>query len=268
MYVPEIKRKRSGTPVLSRKEIDAIGENLVSDINPAAMQKPQEIDIDLFVQDYLGADQDFQYLSHCGVYLGMTVFNDTDKVPVYDPIQKRAEYISAKANTIIIDQTLLEEKQEHRYRFTMGHEASHVFLHTPYFAYDPNQITLMDLMSGEKEAAMIQCRVDTKKMNCEQQAVWTDKEWMEWQANALSSAVLMPRAMVLKIVQEIRKKPGFCQKAEAQRCYIEADTVSQVFNVSFQAATIRLKELGVMRQEIHMTQQLLCFMRDEQFAYI
>lgn len=129
MYVAEIVRKRSGAPVLSRKEIDIIGENLVSDFNPDAMQTPQEIDIDLFVQDYLGADQDFQYLSHCGVYLGMTVFNDTDKVPVYDPIQNRAEYISARANTIIIDRTLLEENQEHRYRFTMGHEASHVFLH-------------------------------------------------------------------------------------------------------------------------------------------
>ena len=245
MYVAEIVRKRSGAPVLSRKEIDIIGENLVSDFNPDAMQTPQEIDIDLFVQDYLGADQDFQYLSHCGVYLGMTVFNDTDKVPVYDPIQNRAEYISARANTIIIDRTLLEENQEHRYRFTMGHEASHVFLHTPYFAYDPNQITLMDLLGGGKEAAMIQCRVDTKKMNCEQQAVWTDKEWMEWQANALSSAILMPKAMVLKTCAELSgKSQDSAQKTETQRCYIEADTVSQVFNVSFQAATIRLKELG------------------------
>ena len=155
MYVAEIVRKRSGAPVLSRKEIDIIGENLVSDFNPDAMQTPQEIDIDLFVQDYLGADQDFQYLSHCGVYLGMTVFNDTDKVPVYDPIQNRAEYISARANTIIIDRTLLEENQEHRYRFTMGHEASHAFLHTPYFTYDPNQITLMDLLGERKEAALI-----------------------------------------------------------------------------------------------------------------
>ena len=262
MYVAEIVRKRSGAPVLSRKDIDIIGENLVSDFNPDAMQTPQEIDIDLFVQDYLGTDQDFQYLSHCGVYLGMTVFNDTDKVPVYDPIQNRAEYISARANTIIIDRTLLEENQEHRYRFTMGHEASHVFLHTPYFAYDPNQITLMDLLGEGKEAAMIQCRVDTKKMNCEQQAVWTDKEWMEWQANALSSAILMPKAMVHKLVRALRQKPGFSQKKEIQRCYIEADTVSQVFNVSFQAATIRLKELGIIRQEICMTQQVLCFMRE------
>ena len=83
------------------------------------------------------------------------MFNDTDKVPVYDPIQNRAEYISARANTIIIDRTLLEENQEHRYRFTMGHEASHAFLHTPYFTYDPNQITLMDLLGERKEAALI-----------------------------------------------------------------------------------------------------------------
>lgn len=47
MYVAEIVRKRSGAPVLSRKEIDIIGENLVSDFNPDAMQTPQEIDIDL-----------------------------------------------------------------------------------------------------------------------------------------------------------------------------------------------------------------------------
>lgn len=108
-------------------------------------KSPQEIDIDLLAQDYLGMEQDFQYLSHCGVYLGMTVFNDTDKVPVYDPSTNRAEYISAKAHTVIIDRTLLENNQEHRYRFTMGHEAGHEFLHKEYFAYDPDQLTIWDL---------------------------------------------------------------------------------------------------------------------------
>ena len=54
----------------------------------------------------------------------------------------------------------MEENQEHRYRFTMGHEAGHEFLHKEYFAYDPDQITLFDLM-GETPAPMVQCRVDT-----------------------------------------------------------------------------------------------------------
>ena len=144
MYRPEIKRKRSGAPVLSRKEIDVIGQNIVGDFMPEALKSPQEIDIDLLAQDYLGMDQDFQYLSHCGVYLGMTVFNDTDKVPVYDPQNNCADYISAKAHTVIIDKMLLEENQEHRYRFTMGHEAGHEFLHKEYFAYDPDQMCIRD----------------------------------------------------------------------------------------------------------------------------
>ena len=87
MYRPVITRKKSGAPILSRKEIDVIGENLVGDFMPDALERPQEIDIDSFAQNYLGMDQDFQYLSHCGVYLGMTVFNDTDKVPVYVNVQ-------------------------------------------------------------------------------------------------------------------------------------------------------------------------------------
>lgn len=53
------------------------------------------IDIDGFAQSYLGLTQDFQYLSHNGIYLGMMIFNDTNKVPVYDPATKEPS-ISAR----------------------------------------------------------------------------------------------------------------------------------------------------------------------------
>lgn len=68
-----------------------------------------------------------------GVYLGMTVFNDTNKVPIYDPATNRAEYISAKARTVIIDNRLLDENQRHRFRFTLGHEGGHDIFHSGYF---------------------------------------------------------------------------------------------------------------------------------------
>lgn len=64
MYKPQIRRKKSGIPVLSKDEIDDIAENLLADYNPEWIKHPQEIDIDLFAQEYLKADQDFQYLSH------------------------------------------------------------------------------------------------------------------------------------------------------------------------------------------------------------
>lgn len=249
MYRPDITRKKSGTPVLSRKEIDIIGENIVRDFMPEALKMPQEIDIDLLAQDYLGMDQDFQYLSHCGVYLGMTVFNDTEKVPVYDPMNERAEYISAKAHTVIIDKTLLAENQEHRYRFTMGHEASHEFLHKEYFNYDVNQMTLFDMFPE----AMIQCRVDAKKYNARQSAEWTDMDWMEWQANALSSAILMPKSAVLEVAQEVSNSRRTAGRLLA---YTKAMKVAKVFNVSNEAAMYRLKELDVVHSDILFNSQI------------
>lgn len=84
-----INRKRSGVPILSRKQIDDIGEKLVQDFCPDAMIHPQALDVDLFAQDYLGMEQDYQYLSHCGVYLGMTVFNDTNRVVVFNPESRK-----------------------------------------------------------------------------------------------------------------------------------------------------------------------------------
>lgn len=252
MYRPEIKRKKSGTPVLSRKEIDTIGENIIRDFMPEALESPQEIDIDLLAQDYLGVDQDFQYLSHCGVYLGMTVFNDTDKVPIYDPMNNCADYISAKAHTIIIDKTLLEENQKHRYRFTMGHETGHEFLHKEYFAYDPAQLTLFDFM-GETPAPMVQCRVDTKKMDIKVSKTWGDREWMEWQANAMSSALLMPESMVRLIAESF----GNLNLPRRLRCYAMIEKVASVFNVSLEAAGYRLKQLGYISGETKLSTDVL-----------
>lgn len=254
MFNPYVRRKRSGVPVLSRNEIDEIGEGLVRDFNPLALITPQEIDIDLFVQDYLGMQQDFQYLSHCGVYLGMTVFNDTDKLPVYNPQTNAAEYISEKARTVIIDNSLLSTNQEHRYRFTMGHEAGHGFLHNEYFSYDPNQLTLFGMNDGAFDVPMIQCRVDAVKL-CSTKRSWSDMDWMEWQANAVSSAILMPKSMVIKAVEEVIEK----KRNNDLLPYAKIFKVSSLFNVSFEAAEYRLKELKLFEHNYKINKAIMDF---------
>ena len=97
MYTPSLRVKNNGVPILSKAEIDAIGERFVQDFQPEVLTNPSPVDIEGFIEFYLGMTPDYQYLSHNGVYLGMTVFNDTNKVPVFDPATNRAEYISAKA---------------------------------------------------------------------------------------------------------------------------------------------------------------------------
>jgi len=199
--------------------------------------------------------QDFQYLSHCGVYLGMTVFNDTDKLPVYNPDTNVAEYISEKAHTVIIDNSLLSVNQEHRYRFTMGHEAGHGFLHREYFSYDPNQLTLFGMNGGAFDVPMVQCRVDTVKLCSASRGSWGDMDWMEWQANAISSAILMPKSMVIKAVSEVIEKNGNNDFLP----YAEIFKVSSLFNVSFEAAEYRIKELKLINHSFKMNKAMMDF---------
>lgn len=240
MYKPQIRRKKSGIPVLSKNEINDIAGNLLADYNPEWIKYPQEIDIDLFAQEYLKADQDFQYLSHNGIYLGMTVFNDSDRIAVFNPETGQAEYVSEKARTIIIDTGLLERGQEHRYRFTMGHECGHLYLHPQYFTIDPNQMTLDMFMDIEpQKQPFIVCREDMYKLGAKSK-VWTDRNTLEWQANYFSAAILMPKPMV----EELYRGNKFMYSNNPCMVYKLVDEMEHVFNVSHESAVYRLQDLG------------------------
>lgn len=235
MYTPTFKTSRTNVPILSKSEIDTIGEELIQDFCPQAMETPMEIDVDRFITNYLGMEQDFQYLSHCGLYLGMTVFNDTDMIPVFNFDKWQAEFISAKAGTIFIDVSLLDPTQDHRYRFTAGHEAAHGILHGPYFSYDPNQTCMYD-----DRLPMVQCRADSTKV-CKPRfgPKRTDRGWMEWQANCLSSALLMPRKMVILAARRAERRSNSANAA--------LEAVASIFNVSNEAAYYRLIDLGLIQ---------------------
>lgn len=223
MYIPRFRIKRNGVPILNKQEIDLIGEKLVRDFCPEAMETPMEMDIDSFIERYLG----------------MTVFNDTGKIPVYNPNKRCAEYVSAKARTVIIDSSLLDEGQEHRYRFTMGHEGGHDIFHSRYFRYNPNQLSFFD----RGETPMIQCRTDIQGENRKPVEQWNDRDRMEWQANRLSAALLMPKSMVFKLIESL---PSM-EKLLRDVTYIMK--VSKTFNVSTEAAKHRLLELGIVQRE-------------------
>ena len=241
MYTPRYRTNRKGVPILSRNEINAIAENYVRDFQESALGAPEPLDIEGFLEIYLGMSQDYQYLSNNGVFLGMTVFNETDRVPVYDPLTNQAVYIHADENTVIIDRRLIEdEKQEHRLRYTLGHEAGHGIFHTGYFYRDPNQISFFD---GEDEP-MIRCRKDTIGFRRQptDPHYWTDSDWMEWQTNTLSGALLMPRSMVLKL---FRQNDTSGSRVRRVACTIR-DLITEC-NVSHEAALYRLSDLGCIQ---------------------
>lgn len=245
MYIPSLKTDVKGVPVLSKEQIDIIAERFIADFCPEALREPQPIDIDSFVLNYLKLKQDFQYLSHCGLFLGMMVFNDTRKVVVYNPMSNRAEYIAAREGTVIIDNILLAQDQEKRYRFTMGHEGSHWICHRNVFWRDPYQTSLFD-SPGQ---AVVQCRAASIEGKSKPYHLWDYKDRMEWQANYMSSALLMPKSMVMSVynedwLREMIDNEDLFMRSMYKLSLIHA--VAERFNVSIQAAEIRLKNLGLI----------------------
>ena len=238
MIRPKFRMDKCRVPILSKTDIDSLGEAYIRDFSPKVLDDPSPVDIDRFACYYLGLTQDFAWLSNDGRYLGMTVFNDTNRVIVYLPEKNEADYMSVRAGTVIIDNTLLEEGKEGRYRFTMGHETGHSIFHSAYYAYDPNQLSMFDTPA----APMVQCRVDgTHNLRQKAPKLWTPSERMEWQANRMASALLMPRSAVHKLVRSLPMEKGIDHDIAAILA------VSDTFNVSNEAAQYRLLDFELIR---------------------
>lgn len=235
MYKPELKYTSNGVPVVSNKELDQIGERMAIDFDPSLLLDPHPVDIDRFIEKYLGLHLDYMYLSHCGVYLGTMVFQTTDRLPVYIPEEHCAEYAHVDAGTVIIDSSLEVEEQEHRYRFTAGHEGSHGILHPSYF------LNSIGSERRDETGIYVRCRADFRK--CRQSGLllpMSDDERVEQQANRLSAAILMPQNSVKLL---FARDP---YNRKASWIFSAVDRMSKVFNVSAEAAFYRLKALEII----------------------
>lgn len=240
MYRPQFKTKSNGCPILSKKEIETIGENFLHDFCPDALTNPQPVDVERFLEMYLGLNIDYQFLSNDGRYLGMMVFNDTDKVIIYNPERREADYIHADARTVLIDNRLLEDNQAHRYRYTIGHECGHDIFHSGFYSYNPNQLSFFGSTSADNPP-MVQCRSVCQSFGTRKS--WTDEEWMEWQSNYFSSVLLMPKEAVKKVAGKPIIEEKFSLAA-----FSMVSKVARTFNVSPEAAKYRLEAVGCLRQ--------------------
>lgn len=238
MFKPELKYSRSGLPIISNEEIDALGERMAVDFDSTSLLNPHPIDIERFVERYLQMPVEYMYLSHCGVYLGTTVFQATDYLPVYDPERRCAEYAHIEAGTVVIDGSLDDEHQEHRLRFTLGHEGGHGVLHPSFF--------LSTIGSNDRDdtGIYVRCRSDFKISGNSFDGFhsMTESERAEQQANRFSAAILMPKTAV-KILLSGNKFLRSGKEIETAMVRI-----SESFNVSKKAAFYRLKSLGLIEE--------------------
>lgn len=240
MYTPTFRMKWNGCPILSNEEIEQDAECFIRDFDETLLTEPRRVDIEKFMEYYLGITPEYNYLSHCGLILGRMVFNDTNKLAIYVPKEKQADYIFAKRGTVILDNTLLESRNDACLRSTIGHECGHWIYHQWYYTLKANQ----EAIGNVSDQSMTACRESdiigaNKRLN-------TDHDWLEHQAKMFSACILMPRSAFIKYMME----PSIWNYIESGYEDWDFDNTlatfaSIRFNVSLQSAKIRLFQLGM-----------------------
>jgi hypothetical protein len=116
----------------------------------------------------------------------------------------------------------------HRARTTLTHEYAHVHWHAPLFdrycqASERHKCARGKLLPGKGE-----------------------KDWMEWQAGYISGALLMLRSRVQLLVDAFRREhqAGTVINTGSVEGQLLIGRLSEVFDVSREAASLRLLQLG------------------------
>ena len=131
-------------------------------------------------------------------------------------------------------------RQVNRFRTTLAHECTHVVLHGPLWQ--------MQLAAGSRGLFDQLSRPTTMKSVTRTGTGAVD--WMEWQANHGSGAILMPKHLLVPVASAFRRERGLLGTIlEHDEAGVElAEAVAERFGTSVLAAQVRLKVLGTLER--------------------
>jgi len=233
----------SQVPYITYDALDDYAEKLVWDFAPTLLRNPGAINLEEFLEYYLRLTMDYRRICFNKRVLGVTAFND-GLVDIIDD-QGKPDQLEVTKGTVIIDTSLMGEKNEHRMRFTGMHEGVHWMIHREAFASD-NPFGPAGIYENQFIAAK-EGRGDYIRSTKDK----TDYDRMERQADFLAAGILMPRPALRVVCREFFRfygeKPRRITRGASQMddafAKLLPECVSKIFNVSNKAATIRLEKL-------------------------
>jgi len=228
----------TGVPYTTYEALDEYAERVIRDAMPENLNRAIPLDVDEFLEFYLKVLVEYKRLSLDGKVLGLTAFDD-GLVKVIDESKNEWTALRVRAGTVIVDNSLLEEKQEPRLRFTLMHEASHWLLHAKAFS-----------VKSESVFAAKEGKADYSPSRKEK----SDRDRMERQADFLAAALLIPRPSLRIACEEYWATYGQAPmviergKDDWHNCHAKMFPafVADRFCVSKQAAKIRLEKLKMI----------------------
>lgn len=196
-------------------------------------------DLERFIEGHLNAELD-QYAELPDDVLGLTQFQARRRpvVSINSKLTEKAESETANPGAV------------GRWRATMAHEATHILLHR--YLFDPEMAQLVGAQVGStapgERAGLMRCLhrdvvpVSTRDVSQARRR----RDWREIQANRGMAALLMPDRPFKRLAfQEMTSLGLTTVSAGAAAADTLTAAISEIFNVSKQAAMIRLETLQV-----------------------
>ncbi|WP_250544581.1 ImmA/IrrE family metallo-endopeptidase [Canibacter zhuwentaonis] len=212
--------------------LDALGQNLVGKYYPDLLTCPGALDIEALIEQHLELDAEFSYLSQDGTLLGMTCFEEKS-VQVWDRERQTPRLQMGRPGLIFVDEGLFYAHAG-RGRFTLAHECAHAIFHTASDVDEPIA------RATTETVAVIECELPKR-------GVRQPRSWVEWQANRLGAAMLMPAdAVRLLLAENGTQRNGNYYTLE----YEEVQGMAEIFQVSTMAMNIRLEDLKLIRNKV------------------
>lgn len=248
-------RKYDGTPVICDLEVMAYAEAQVGDYKPELLKTPGKLNALHFVESYLDATVDVQDIRNVvpGMEInGITVFKDA-MIRVREDGGFTSKLFPAGA--IIIDQTVIGREDGFE-QFTIVHEGGHFCMHYPAFCGQ-------DILAARSIMDKIMCRSNMIVAEKMENRRWTDRDFMEHQANVYAATILMPRPTFVPFVMELNKKAGYVDGIfvrpaidpffQYRDWYATLEEIGQkiaeTYGVSESAAFVHMKRCGLIRNE-------------------
>jgi hypothetical protein len=205
-------------------EFEAMMDELLFRAGPGVFREGSGVDIDLVLFKACDLEADYVHLPD-GI-LGRTLFHEDGRpeIQISRPLADDAE---------------TDRLARRRLRTTLAHECGHVACHQPLFVTDTETLSLFGEEEEREEKPAILCR--------EPSLGGYRGDWWEFQANQCMAAVLLPKRFLVPRVGNLFASLGVADFLEALAKGLDEEfirSVANTFDVSWQAAVLRLQGLG------------------------
>ena len=230
------RQEPNGRYILAKRDIELIADYVLRKYFPGNLEKAVPLNTEKLFEE-LGLLVRYEYLGlpdHR--ILGVTVMGDEEEIVGCDA-RLNPTILEAGYGTVLIHSSLCCVKEAPRRRYTEAHEISHWLLHRPFFERLPQQ-------------RQIACR-SVERYGLK---VRTERDWLEWQADSLAAAMLMPRDTFCGYAKAAIRAAGAAKgylvegRPEDRRVFeAAAERITKRYFVSRRAAEIRMIELGLIK---------------------